>query len=142
MIKIAELKKDIFVLKGIFDKTSLPKTINKKENSITEFADKNEAFIYLGKEKDFNADKLETTIEAALAYTRDIQVDVKSFVTETTDEKTVVRLFVEKYEYKFAQLYSIKTSKKTENINVTLIGTTKASADAFKKAQVLAEARN
>lgn len=142
MIKLAELNKTTFVLRAMFEKDSTPKSINKKANSLTEFADKNEVFISLGKEKDFSISKLESAIDAILNYTRDIQVDVKTFVTEQTPEQEVVRIFVEKYEYKFAKLYSIKTTKATENINVSLIGTSKVSTEAFKKASVLATSRN
>ncbi len=142
MIKIAELSKGPFVLKAVLDKENLPKTIIKKENAITEFADKSEAFIYIGKEKDFNVEKLESTIEAILNYKRDVQIDVKSFIVANVEEKDIVRVFVEKYEYKFAELYSIKTVKKTETINVSLINTVKASVNIWKKTQIIAQARN
>lgn len=142
MIKITELTKQAFVLRAMFDKENLPKTINKKQNALTENADKSEVFIYLGKEKDFNCEKLEAAVDALLNYTRDIQVDVKSFVTENIKEECVIESLVEKYEYKFAKLYSIKTEKKSDSINVSLVNTSKSSAEVFKKTSILAQSRN
>lgn len=142
MIKLAELTKSTFVLRALFDKENLPKNIIKKENALTENADKNEVFIYLGKEKDFSFEKLCPALNAVLAYARDIQVDIKSFVTKDVKEEDVVRIFVEKYIYKNADLYNIKTSKKADKTNVSLINTTKTAIEVFKKAEVLAEARN
>ena len=143
MINIQKtVNKNQFILKGSFDTPSLNKTIIKKNNVITEFITKKEAFIYLGKDTKFKLDSLvETVKKIAGLNTRDFQIDVKSFVTKKIDEAEVVKAFVEFEEFVNAKIYNVKTNKKDKKAKLSLINVTAKGKAVYKEAKILADAR-
>lgn len=143
MINIqATIKKNQFVLKGAFDKASLNKSIVKKDKVITEFVNKHQAFIYLGKDTEFKIETLQEVVKKiASLNTRDFQIDVKSFATKKVSEESVVKTFVEFEEFVNAKIYNVKTNKKAKKAKLSLVNVSAKGKKVYKEAKILADAR-
>ena len=112
-----------FKIKGFFNTAKIQEeNLLKNKFSITEFPDKKIAYIYLGDEDKFEISSLKLAASKIIDLkTREFEIDAKSFVTKKVTEETVVKVFVDKFEYIAGDgLYSAKTSKKEEVINLTI----------------------
>ena len=142
MIKNTTLKKTNFVLEAAFDEKSLNKAIIKKENVITELVESNKAFIFLGKKRDFNKDKMTKVAKSISKPNRDYEIDIKTFVTKDVPEGTIVRLLVEEHLLVNNNVFTMKTNKKAKEATVNLFNLTKVGKEEFKIAKEETDVRN
>lgn len=142
MIKITTKNKTQFVLKAAFDEKGLNKDVIKKVNTITEFISKREAVIFLGKKADFNKDTLISAAKLLAKTKRDLQIDVKTFITKNVNEAEVVTAITENYIYINGEVYTLKTKKKEEPSNINLINVTANGKKIFVTAKKETEVRN
>ena len=145
---ISKESKNKFILKGFFEENK-PKNKNIliSLNSITEYVEKNEAFICLGSKKSYNLNILKDAINKIVKLnTRNFQIDAKTFVGNNINLENVVNKFIDIDEYINGEnLYSAKTSKKPEKIYLELIVNDKEVISkaniTLKIAQLVNEAR-
>ncbi len=124
MIKISEKNKEFFTLKALFktkDK-DINENVIQDMHHITEFISKKEAFIFLGKEKEFTIKELRKSIKAIVSSNkRGINIDLSSFVTEKITLESVTKFFVEDTYYETAIIYNDKTGKNTPKTKKDII---------------------
>ena len=121
---ISKEVKTKFVLKGFFEEDKLKnKNLLTNKFSITEYVDKNEAFICLGKKKEYCIETLKEAINKIIKLnTREFQIIAKSFVGNKVLLENVVTKFVDINEYVNGDgLYSAKTSKPSKKIALQLV---------------------
>ncbi|MGL6125035.1 MAG: M17 family metallopeptidase [Metamycoplasmataceae bacterium] len=118
--------KENFKIKGFFNTSKLTvENLLKTKFSITEFPDKKVAYIYLGKETEFDYEALKTVANKIINLeTRDFEIVANSFVANKINEEAIVRMFVDRYEYlKGVELYSAKTEKRESKKSFTIFST-------------------
>ncbi|WKX02334.1 M17 family metallopeptidase [Candidatus Mycoplasma mahonii] len=140
MIKITNRVKNKFILKGVFASSKLNKNIIKQKNKVTEFIEKKEAIIYLGKEGDFNHEGMIAVAKAiASLNTRDFQISVKTFITKKITQKEIVNVFVLEQEFKNGKIYNVETAKKDPKATLELIDVDAIGKAEYKTAIIHAE---
>lgn len=130
---ITKQTKGSIILKGFFNDDKLKeKNILNNKFSITEYLDKNIAYINLGDKKCYCNDCLETAINKIVKLnTRNFEIDASSFTTKDINLSTVVKRFVEIDEYVNGEVYSAKTKKEDKKASLSLIvNDSKASKEA------------
>ncbi|NQZ66291.1 MAG: leucyl aminopeptidase family protein [Mycoplasmatales bacterium] len=142
MIKQWNKNKKDFVLKAFFDSKKINKDIIKKNNSITEMVSEKEAYIYLGKESEYNKESLMKTIQVLIGLQRTYLLDVESFLNKNLEEKHFVSRLVEAYVLKNGEVYSLKSKKPENKLNLVLLNLSKEGKEAFKMSEREAEAMN
>ncbi|UUM20351.1 M17 family metallopeptidase [Mycoplasma sp. 2045] len=147
MIKtVDKVRNNSMLLKAVYkNDENLPSTLIQKNNVVTEYFDKNEALVFMGKKDKLSFDSVAKFAKGFFTNQgRDVQVDLDSFVTEKVTLAQVVKAFVEAYNYVNADLYSAKTTKKHEKFAISLLSVKGENeyADALKQAVVLSEAVN
>ncbi|MGL5308811.1 MAG: M17 family metallopeptidase [Metamycoplasmataceae bacterium] len=112
-----------FKIKGFFESSKLNvDNLLKTKLALTEFPDKNIAYIYLGKEIDFDVEVLKSIVNKIINLeTRNFEIIAESFTSSKINEEMVVKMFVDRYEYlKSDDLYTAKTEKKNNKISFTI----------------------
>ncbi|EIE39311.1 M17 family metallopeptidase [Mycoplasmopsis canis] len=138
-------KNGSLLLKAIFKGNELPKNLIEKNNVVTEYFSSNEAFVFLGEEKNYNYESLYGFARSFFAsQSRDYQIDLDSFVSEKLELSHVVSAFVNAYNYVHADIYNAKTSKKPEEFKLSLYSSKDKSEYqiALEKALILSESVN
>ncbi|AMD81519.1 leucyl aminopeptidase [Mycoplasmopsis canis PG 14] len=138
-------KNGSLLLKAIFKGNELPKNLIEKNNVVTEYFSSNEAFVFLGEEKNYNYESLYGFARSFFAsQSRDYQIDLDSFVSEKLELSHVVSAFVNAYNYVHADIYNAKTSKKPEEFKLSLYSSKDKSEyqNALEKALILSESVN
>ncbi|AKF41399.1 peptidase M17 [Mycoplasmopsis canis] len=138
-------KNGSLLLKAIFKGNELPKNLIEKNNVVTEYFSSNEAFVFLGEEKNYNYESLYGFARSFFAsQSRDYQIDLDSFVSEKLELSHVVSAFVNAYNYVHADIYNAKTSKKPEEFKLSLYSSKDKSEyqNALEKAFILSESVN
>ncbi len=142
MIEEKNIDKKNIVLEAIFDSENINKNIIKSKNIITEFLDKNKAFIYLGKKEKLDINLFKKTSNIIVNLKRDYQVDVSTFINKKLSEKIIVREITESYILKHGEVYNLKTSKKPKFKNITLVNLTKNGKNQFNISKNETKVRN
>ncbi|WP_027121153.1 M17 family metallopeptidase [Mycoplasma leonicaptivi] len=120
------------LLNAVFKDDSFDATIIKKNGYVTEFFDKNEAFVYMGEEKSYKYESVYNFAKTLFTnQARDLQINLDSFVKGKVCIPCVVSAFTDAYNYVNADIYSAKTSKKEEKFNVSLL--TQADKEKYEK---------
>ncbi|MCP4337161.1 MAG: leucyl aminopeptidase family protein [Mycoplasma sp.] len=117
--KVNMTKTNNFILKGIFKNQDIPKDVIKKNNIITEFIEKKEAFIYLGSKEEYSVSSLRKTIKSIFNNNhRGFTIDIKTFISNKITIKEVTKFMVEDIEYLKEVVWNKKTkeNKKIESI--------------------------
>lgn len=121
---ISKLDKTSILLKGFFeeDKLNLKNLLNKKY-LITEYLDKNVAYICLGNTKDYNIETLKEVVTKIVNLnTRDFQIELETFVNSNVKIEDAIKIFVDINEYFNGEnLYCAKTTKPTNKNKLQLI---------------------
>lgn len=105
------------LLKAVYEKDVNKETcslIAKQANFITEFFDKNEAYIFISKEVKNYYDLLKVIDSIILSERRNYQIDINSFICENISLDEVLRAFVMREAFHSAKLYSAKSKEKEE----------------------------
>ncbi|MDD1358437.1 M17 family metallopeptidase [Metamycoplasma hyosynoviae] len=92
----------------------LDNQISTEPNYITEFLDKNEAYIFISKDCDDYYDLTKVVDAIILSKRRNYVIDVKSFANEHISIDEVLRAFVMREAFHSAELFSMKEKPKTE----------------------------
>ncbi|VEU74751.1 Cytosol aminopeptidase [Mycoplasmopsis citelli] len=143
--QIDKVRNNDLLLKAVFKGDEYPSTLIEKNSTVTEYLDKNEALVYLGEEKDY---KFEVVFKFAKSYfasqSRNVQVDLDSFVKGVVCEPCVVRAFTEAYNFVNAKIYNAKTLKKDTKYQTSLLMQANENLykDVFEKYTILSEAVN
>ena len=141
MIKNTTKSKTTMVIKAAFDSKSLNKDVLKTKNKVTEFISKKEAFIYLGKETGLIFEDVIQAGKAIASHGRDLQIDVKSFITKKLDEKKIIDGLVQGLTLVTGKVFTLKTAKKAKEKTFNLINLTKEGTKEFKRLMILEDAR-
>ncbi len=142
---IDKANKNDFLLIGFFDEDKLKeKNLVKTKNYITEFADKNLAYIYLGTKKDFDVVSLKEIIRKIVRLNvRNYQIEAKSFVSTQVSLSEVVNSFVDIDEYENGKnLYCAKSTKKENKISLSIIVSDKKISSEVAKTLEIAQCVN
>ncbi|MDK2819249.1 MAG: leucyl aminopeptidase family protein [Mycoplasmataceae bacterium] len=134
-----------FSLKGLFESSKIKENnLIKTKFAITEFGDKKIAYIFLGKDSEFNKCLLKSAAKKIInSETRDFEIDAKSFVAGKVTEEMVVNMFVDQWEYiKGEGLYSAKTTKKQKDIPLAIFSSNAKMKSVVQDALLLAKSVN
>ena len=140
MIKTLDKANGNFLIKAVYEEDKLDELVIKKNGEITEFLDKKEAVIFMGKKAESKKDAFKGTAIKFASLKRDFELDVQSFVVGDLNEEFVVEKLVEQYKFINDEIYNVKTKKEKEEKELALIVTEKGKK-AFEKAFILEEAR-
>lgn len=140
MIKTLDKANGNFLIKAVYEEDKLDELVIKKNGEITEFLDKKEAVIFMGKKAESKKDAFKETAIKFASLKRDFELDVQSFVVGDLNEEFVVEKLVEQYKFINDEIYNVKTKKEKEEKELALIVTEKGKK-AFEKAFILEEAR-
>ncbi|MCE6090599.1 leucyl aminopeptidase family protein [Mycoplasmopsis agalactiae] len=133
------------LLKATFDEETSCNFLIKKDSSITEYHEKNEALAYFSKRDSLSFSDLEGFFKGlAVNANRNYQVDLASFATEKLPLAKVTDAFVRTVYFAKGEIYSAR--KKDEKEEVELIPfiekVTSEVSEQFNKSLVLARATN
>lgn len=143
MIKYKNEEKNGFTLRGIYDSKELDSNIIKTNNKVTEFVEKKEAFIYLGKKDKMTYKSMKAALNSiASLNTREYQIDVNSFVTDKVSESDVASLLAEVVGFLNAKLYNVKTKKKDAKKALTIFNVSDEAKKAFEESKLSEDARS
>ena len=140
MIKTLDKANGNFLIKAVYEEDKLDELVIKKNGEITEFLDKKEAVIFMGKKAEGKKDAFKATAIKFASLKRDFEVDVQSFVAGELSEEFIVEKLVEQYKMINDEIYNAKTKKENNEKELALIVTEKGKK-AFEKAFILEEAR-
>lgn len=115
-----------FILKGFFEEEKLKfKNLLITKGSITEYVDKNMAYICLGSQKTYSIETLKEIVNKIVKLnTREYQIDAESFISGDVKLNDIVNKFVDINEYVYGEnLYSAKTTKKAKQAKLSIIVT-------------------
>ncbi|WP_406615463.1 M17 family metallopeptidase [Mycoplasmopsis hyopharyngis] len=133
------------VLKGIYKQEKLPANLIEKANKITEFLDKNEAYVFLDKEEKFGYDEFYALVKKLVVEApRNYLVDLKTFVNKKLTLTEVIDAFVKAYNFVNADIYDAKTEEKEQRFELVpyVEKLTDELTSAFEKAKIISEAQN
>ncbi len=142
---ISTSKSNDFKLRGFFEDSKVDKNnLLKEKFAITEFPDQKIAYVFLGKEDEFGNYSLKLVASKIINLnTRNYEIIAKSFTTKKITEKNVLTTFFDKYEYiKGSTLYTAKTTKKEELVNLTIFSEDKSLEKNALNALFLAKSVN
>ncbi|WP_406617824.1 M17 family metallopeptidase [Mycoplasmopsis lipophila] len=134
-------KNNEIVLKAIYsDDKNNQELISKKHKVITEFLNKNEAYIYLQKSKINNYFDFANIVEELIKnLNRSYLVDLESFVFEKLKLEEIIRAFVLKEAFINADLFSKKKNKKEPKEKLSILLKNDDYKDLFNKLVVIAK---
>ena len=136
--------KDV-VLKAIYKGDKLPQNLIEKANKITEFLDKNEAYVYLDEASKFGYVEFYALIKNLVNdASRNYLVDLKTFVNEKLNLNEIIDAFVKAYNFVNADIYEVKTAEKEQKFELIpyVEKITNELEETFKKAVIISEAQN
>ncbi|MGP1451704.1 MAG: M17 family metallopeptidase [Metamycoplasmataceae bacterium] len=136
--------KDV-VLKAIYKGDKLPQNLIEKANKITEFLDKNEAYVYLDEASKFGYVEFYAFIKNLINdASRNYLVDLKTFVNEKLNLNEIIDAFVKAYNFVNADIYEVKTAEKEQKFELIpyVEKLTSEQEETFKKAVIISEAQN
>ena len=136
--------KDV-VLKAIYKGDKLPQNLIEKANKITEFLDKNEAYVYLDEASKFGYVEFYALIKNLVNdASRNYLVDLKTFVNEKLNLNEIIDAFVKAYNFVNADIYEVKTAEKEQKFELIpyVEKLTNELEETFKKAVIISEAQN
>ncbi len=136
--------KDV-VLKAIYKGDKLPQNLIEKANKITEFLDKNEAYVYLDEASKFGYVEFYALIKNLVNdASRNYLVDLKTFVNEKLNLNEIIDAFVKAYNFVNADIYEVKTAEKEQKFELIpyVEKLTSEQEETFKKAVIISEAQN
>ncbi|MCP4337236.1 MAG: leucyl aminopeptidase family protein [Mycoplasma sp.] len=145
MIKTSKTKSNLTDLKGVFQDSQIPKSVNKKEMEYTYFPSDEIGYIYLGKRSEFTLKKLKKAIMVIIQNNKKgMNLEIKDFSNEEMTEEEIIKLFVETYEFETAVLWNKKTGdkkpKEPKDIIITDINS-ELSKKAFTESLILSESQ-
>ncbi|MBN3534838.1 M17 family metallopeptidase [Mycoplasma procyoni] len=108
------------VLKAVFKGEELKKGTIEKNLAITEFLNENLAVIYLG-EKEESKTLFETLMPKLASLPRVYDLDLESFLSKKVSAGYFVKKLYEAYEFAHSDIYSAKTSKKEEALELNVV---------------------
>ncbi|WGI36769.1 M17 family metallopeptidase [Mesomycoplasma lagogenitalium] len=131
------------ILEAVFKGDNLPEYTVEKNFYITEFLNNKKAVIYLGEKDKFKKESLNSLIDVLISLSRTYELNLSSFLVNDITATFFVNKLVEKYEFKNAKLYNVKTDKKEEENNLFVVYNNLKELDSeIKKVKVLADAVN
>lgn len=133
------------LLKATFADETKCNFLIKKDNSITEYHEKNEALVYFSKKESLSFSDLEGFFKGlAVNANRNYQVDLASFVTEKVELVKVIDAFVRAVYFAKGEIFSTRKKDEKEEIElVPFIETISEQVNAqFNKSLILAKATN
>ncbi|WP_280124635.1 M17 family metallopeptidase [Mycoplasmopsis bovis] len=142
---ISSKRDNNMLLKATFADETKCNFLIKKDNSITEYHEKNEALVYFSKKESLSFSDLEGFFKGlAVNANRNYQVDLASFATEKVEIVKVIDAFVRAVYFAKGEIFSaIKKDEKEEIELVPFIETISEQANAqFNKSLILAKATN
>lgn len=143
--KIATQRTNAMLLKATFDKEIEDDFLIKKSGQITEYFDKNTAYVFMGKKEDLKyEDVLGFFKRFASMAQRNYQVDIRSFANEKVKPCQVIEAFTRALYFEKGDIYSAKSKNEESDILVEPfveeIG--ECMSEEFEKALILANATN
>ncbi len=133
------------LLKATFADETKCNFLIKKDNSITEYHEKNEALVYFSKKESLSFSDLEGFFKGlAVNANRNYQVDLASFATEKVELVKVIDAFVRAVYFAKGEIFSTRKKDEKEEIElVPFIETISEQVNAqFNKSLILAKATN
>ncbi|AZZ65683.1 leucyl aminopeptidase family protein [Metamycoplasma phocicerebrale] len=142
-IKYNNVRNKDMLLKAAYENTEMCSNIAKEANYITEFFEKNEAYIFISKEVKDYYHFLKVVDSIALAKRRDYQIDIASFVNKNISIEEVLRAFISRVAFHEAKLFTQKEKTKDDKekqIKLSLFLEDKNYSDLVKKLTTISEA--
>lgn len=142
---ISSKRDNNMLLKATFADETKCNFLIKKDNSITEYHEKNEALVYFSKKESLSFSDLEGFFKGlAVNANRNYQVDLASFATEKVEIVKVIDAFVREVYFAKGEIFSARKKDEKEEIElVPFIETISEQANAqFNKSLILAKATN
>ncbi|WP_427902522.1 M17 family metallopeptidase [Mycoplasmopsis bovis] len=142
---ISSKRDNNMLLKATFADETKCNFLIKKDNSITEYHEKNEALVYFSKKESLSFSDLEGFFKGlAVNANRNYQVDLASFATEKVEIVKVIDAFVRAVYFAKGEIFSARKKDEKEEIElVPFIETISEQANAqFNKSLILAKATN
>ncbi|AIA29241.1 leucyl aminopeptidase [Mycoplasmopsis californica] len=143
--KISQSRNNDVLLKAHFKEDQKIEHLIEKNQVITEYLTKNEAFVYFGEKSKLTFKSLVDFFgNLATSLPRNYQFDVDSFTTENLDATKVMEAFIRGLYFQKAELYNLKSEKKITEFTLTPYKTNVDSSleAAIQKAIIIAEATN
>ncbi|BAP01298.1 leucyl aminopeptidase [Mycoplasmopsis californica HAZ160_1] len=143
--KISQSRNNDVLLKAHFKEDQKIEHLIEKNQVITEYLTKNEAFVYFGEKSKLTFKSLVDFFgNLATSLPRNYQFDVDSFTTENLDATKVMEAFIRGLYFQKAELYNLKSDKKITEFTLTPYKTNvNSSLEAtIQKAIIIAEATN
>ncbi len=108
------MKKSIFLLSGVFRENN-NNSIFEKENFIFDDPTNEKSWIYLGAKKDFNVEKLISTLRYIMSNNkREYKLDASSFTSLKVNEDDVVRNFIYVWHEFYGKEFNLKSKKESK----------------------------
>ncbi|AWX69614.1 M17 family metallopeptidase [[Mycoplasma] anseris] len=105
------------LLKAVFEGQDCCTTVAKTANHITEYFDKNEAYIYISKDVKNYYSFLKVVDSIILSQRRNYQIDILSFASFFLSVEEVLRAFILQEAFHNEEIFSMKTASKKEEKN-------------------------
>ncbi|MBZ4204204.1 M17 family metallopeptidase [Mycoplasma tauri] len=143
--KISVERNDYMLLSATFADEIKCECLIKKQGKITEYFDKNQAFIYFKDKTKLTFFELEKTFKnLAQNANRNYQVDLNSFSTDVLSVEMVADAFIRAVYFVKGEIYDVKTGDKPENYELVpyVVQTSKELEESVYKSVVLAKSVN
>ncbi|MBN4089359.1 M17 family metallopeptidase [Mycoplasma enhydrae] len=144
-IKYNNVRDKNMLLRAAFETKEMCSSVAKKDNFITEYFDKNEAYIFISKEIKNYYHFLKVVDSIILSKRRSYQIDIASFANENISIEEVLRAFITRLAFHEAKLFSLKDQKKStkkdkeEKVEISLFLEDKSYTKFVKKLTVISE---
>ncbi|MDZ7293422.1 M17 family metallopeptidase [Mycoplasmopsis pulmonis] len=133
------------LLKAVFDSEAKIEGLIKTKNVITEFVEKNEAYVFLGKKEDFSREVWNSFLDSFIpSMKRSYQLDILSFETPSYKLEDIIYDLYIKYDYIKADLFSHRKKESDENkVSLTIWNNAnRCFAEVYEKAKLISSLVN